>query len=137
MTDAVDLAAVQVGDELPTISQQSTLSTSVMYAAASGDYNPLHFDDSFASHVSPTGGIIAHGMYSMGLASRVLTAWAGGPDRVIDVDVRFTKPWPLGSTTTFGGTVSAVDGDTITVKLWARNDLTEQAVLRGSGTVRR
>ncbi len=132
-----DLAAAQVGDELPTISQQSTLSTSVMYAAASGDYNPLHFDESFAKHVSPTGGIIAHGMYSMGLASRLLTAWAGGPEKVIDIDVRFTKPFPLGSTTTFGGTVSAINDDTVTVKLWARNDDTEQVVLRGSGTVRR
>lgn len=137
MIDAADLAAVGVGDELPTISQQSTLSTSVMYAAASGDYNPLHFDDSFASQVSPTGGIIAHGMYSMGLASRVLTAWAGGPERVLAVDVRFTKPFPLGSTTTFGGTVHAIDEQTITVKLWAKNDATEQAVLRGTGTVRR
>ena len=64
-------------DRLPEVSQESNLTTSVMYAGASGDFNPLHFDQGFAAQVSPTGGIIAHGMYSMGLASRLLTEWAG------------------------------------------------------------
>ena len=91
-----DLSTVEVGQELPTITQESTLITSVMYAAASGDYNPLHYDESVASQISPTGGIIAHGMYSMGLASRLLTEFAGGPEHVVEVDVRFTRPWPLG-----------------------------------------
>jgi acyl dehydratase len=56
-----------------------------MYAGASGDMNPLHYDQDFAGQVSPTGGIIAHGMYSMGLASRLLTAFAGGPEQVLEV----------------------------------------------------
>ena len=68
-----------VGAELPAISQPSNLVTSVMYAGASTDYNPLHYDQAFAGQVSPTGAPIAHGMYSMGLVSRMLTAAAGGP----------------------------------------------------------
>lgn len=131
-----DLTTVSVGDALPEIRQQSTLMTSVMYAAASGDYNPLHYDESVAEHISPTGGIIAHGMYSMGLASRLLTSWAGGPDRVEQVDVRFTKPFPLGTTTVFSGTVSAIADGEITVKLTAVNEDTGETVLRGTGTVR-
>ena len=100
-----DLSTVEVGQELPTITQESSLITSVMYAAASGDYNPLHYDESVASQISPTGGTIAHGMYSMGLASRLLTEFAGGPEQVTEIDVRFTRPWPLGTATTFGGVV--------------------------------
>jgi acyl dehydratase len=129
------MSEVTVGTELPALDQTSNLLTSVMYAGASGDMNPLHFDESFASQVSPTGGTIAHGMYSMGLASRLLTQWAGGPDKVASVEVRFTKPWPLGSRTTFRGRVKAVDDDVATVELWADND-NGDTVLRGTGRVR-
>jgi acyl dehydratase len=131
-----DLAAVEVGTELPVIAQQSSLMTSVMYAGASGDMNPLHYDESIAAQISPSGGIIAHGMYSMGLVSRALTEWAGGPEHVTEVTVRFTKPWPLGTTTTFGGTVSQVEGDEIVVDLWATNE-NGDPVLKGTGRVRR
>ena len=129
------MSDVTVGQELPTIEQKSSLSTSVAYAGASGDHNPLHFDEGFAGQVSPTGGIIAHGMYSMGLASKVLTAWAGGPEKVASVDVRFTKPWPLNTTTTFGGTVSEVADGVATVKLWGKNENGDQ-ILKGTGEVR-
>lgn len=131
-----DRQSATVGDELTPLSQGSNLSTSVAYAGASGDLNPLHFDESIASQISPTGGIIAHGMYSMGLASRVLTAFAGGPENVIEIDVRFTKPWPLGTSTTFGGTVKEVGDDEIVVDLHATNE-NGTSVLKGTGRVRR
>ena len=129
------MSEITAGTDLPTIEQTSNLVTSVMYAGASGDMNPLHYDESFASQVSPTGGIIAHGMFSMGLASRLLTEWAGGPENVVSVEVRFTKPWPLGSKTTFGGTVKSVEDGVATVELWADNDNGDR-VLRGTGRAR-
>lgn len=129
------MSAVEVGTELPEIVQQSTLTTSVAYAAASGDLNPLHYDPEFAGNVSPTGGIIAHGMFAMGLASRALTEFVGGPERVVEVNVRFTRPWPLGATATFGGTVTNVDGDVATVQLWGRSEDGEQ-ILKGVGRIR-
>lgn len=124
----------QSGDDLPTIEQTATIMTSVAYAGASGDLNPLHYDAEVAADVSPTGGIIAHGMYSMGLVSRVLTAWADGPGHVASIDARFTRPWPLDTTATFGGTVREVDGDTVTVTLWAK-DADGKAMVRGTGVV--
>lgn len=124
------------GTELPTLTQQVDLTNSVQYAGASGDYNPLHYDPSFAENVSPTGGVIAHGMYSMGLASRVLTGWAGGPEQVLGIAVRFTKPWPMGTSATFGGTVTEVDDGVATVRLWGRRDEDEVAILKGTGRVR-
>jgi acyl dehydratase len=129
------MSEVTVGTELPTIDQQATLMTSVGYAAASGDLNPLHYDQGFAGQVSPTGGIIAHGMYSMGLASRLLTEFAGGPDAVVEVAVRFAKPWPLGTTSTFGGTVTEVTDGIATVELFGDNENGER-ILKGTGRVR-
>lgn len=126
MSDAI------VGSELPTVEMTSTLTTSVLYAGASGDMNPLHFDPEFAAKVSPTGDVIAHGMFSMGLASRVLTEWAGSPDAVRSLEVRFTKPWPVGGTAEFGGTVKDVTDGVASVQLWGR--VGDVVVLRGSGT---
>jgi acyl dehydratase len=124
-----------VGAELSPVVQSSSLVTSVMYAGASGDYNPLHYDPDFAGQVSPTGAPIAHGMYSMGLVSRMLTAAAGGPERVVDLQVRFSKPWPLGTSATFSGRVSAVADGLATVDVVGT---TEDGVriLSGTGTVR-
>ncbi len=124
-----------VGAELPKLSQQSTLVTSVMYAGASTDYNPLHYDPDFAGQVSPTGAPIAHGMYSMGLVSRMLTAAAGGPEHVVDLQVRFSKPWPLGTTATFTGTVSAVEDGIATVDVKGTAESGEK-ILSGVGHVR-
>ena len=129
------MSTIEVGTELPTVSQTATLATSVRYAGASGDFNPLHFDEEFAAGVSPTGGTIAHGMYSMGLVSRALTAFAGGPERVVEIEIRFTRPWPLGTTATFGGKVSAVENGEATVGLWGETgDGTR--ILRGNGRIR-
>jgi len=127
--------SIEVGDELPPVTAESNLVVSVRYAGASGDMNPLHFDPSFAEEVSPTGGVIAHGMYSMGLASRLLTAFAGGPERVLEVDVRFTRPWPLGTTSTFTGTVTAIEDGVAKVALAGTNESGDR-ILRGTGRVR-
>ncbi len=125
---------ITAGTELPTIEQRSSLQTSVAYAGASGDFNPLHYDEGFAGQVSPTGGVIAHGMYSMGLASRLLTGFVGGPERVLEVQVRFTRPWPLGTTSTFGGTVEDVTDGVATIELWGRNEGGSQ-IMKGKARV--
>ncbi|MCC5949571.1 MAG: dehydratase [Nitriliruptoraceae bacterium] len=129
------MTSIEVGDELPAVEATSTLTTSVMYAGASGDLNPLHYDQAFAADVSPTGGIIAHGMYSMGLASRALTAYAGGPEHVLEVSVRFTRPWPLGTSATFGGKVTAIADGVATVSLVGQTEGGDR-VLRGTGRIR-
>lgn len=114
-------AAVAVGDRLP--QEQVTLGQGelIRYAGASGDFNPLHWDADFAAEVSPTGGIIAHGMLSMGHVSRVVTAWAGGPERVRELDVSFRAACPVGATLTIGGEVVGIDDDagTATLSVWA------------------
>lgn len=123
------------GDELPTIEQRATLATAVRYAGASGDLNPLHYDDDVARTVSPTGGVIAHGMYAVGLASRALTAWAGDPGRIEHVSVRFTRPWRLGTLATFGGRVRDVTDGIAIVALWGRDE-EGSPIVRGRARVR-
>jgi acyl dehydratase len=112
---------VTLGDQIPTVTETLDQARLIQYAGASGDFNPLHWQEEFASRVSPTGGIIAHGMLNMGLVSSAVTAWAGGPEHVRSLSTSFRSPCPVGSTVTFGGQVVEVDREarTATLSVWA------------------
>lgn len=76
----------------------------VMYAGASGDYNPLHSDDLYSREVAGYPGVFAHGMLSMGLTGKMLTNYVGD-GRLTKFGVRFTNQvWP-GDTLTSKATV--------------------------------
>jgi len=85
---------VKVGDALPTWEHPAVTRTDlVKYAGASGDYNPMHHDETLATKVGLPS-VFAHGMFSMGLLSNVLVAF-GGPDSVQRFDVQFRAiTWP-------------------------------------------
>jgi acyl dehydratase len=112
---------VEVGQQIPWQTQTVEQAQLIAYAGASGDFNPLHWQEQFAADVSPTGGIIAHGMLTMGLVARVVTAWAGGPDRVTHLSASFRAPCPVGATVVLGGEVVALDAQARTAHLavWA------------------
>jgi acyl dehydratase len=63
----------------------------VAYTAASRDFNAIHWSDRVATEVGLPG-VIAHGMLTMGAASRLLTEWAGDPTAVLRYSTRFTRP---------------------------------------------
>jgi acyl dehydratase len=69
----------------------------VRYAGASGDFNPIHWSERFATSVGLPG-VIAHGMFTMALVGRAVTAWAGAPDAVVEFGVRFSRPVPVPDT---------------------------------------
>jgi acyl dehydratase len=114
------VSALEVGDALPEREVVLDQDTLIRYAGASGDFNPLHWDPAFAATVSPTGGVIAHGMLSMGLLSGVLTDWLGDAGRVRSMTCQFRAACPVGAAVTVGGEVTAVDGETATIALWVR-----------------
>ena len=87
-------ADVSVGDELPPLSLRITRADLVRYAGASGDLNPIHWSERFATKVGLPG-VIAHGMLTMGLAGRIVTEWAGDPGAVVEYGVRFGRPVPV------------------------------------------
>jgi acyl dehydratase len=82
---------MRIGDELPAQTYSVTRADLVRYAGAALDHNPIHWSDRVATKVGLPG-VIAHGMYTMALAGRALTTWAGDPAAVRDFSVRFTRP---------------------------------------------
>ena len=63
----------------------------VRYAGASGDFNPIHWNQRFAVGVGLPD-VIAHGMLTMALAGRLVTSWTGDPAAVVGYAARFTRP---------------------------------------------
>jgi acyl dehydratase len=86
-----DFDTLTVGDVVAERSFDLSRDSLVRYAGASGDFNPIHYRDDVATSVGLPG-VIAHGMLTMGLAVQPVVAWAGDPARVVDYQVRFTRP---------------------------------------------
>jgi acyl dehydratase len=91
MAAKVSYDEVEVGTELPAQVFPVTRATLVQYAGASGDFNPIHWNERFAREVGLPD-VIAHGMFTMASAARVVTDWVGDPGAVVEYGVRFTKP---------------------------------------------
>jgi acyl dehydratase len=116
---------VEVGTTLPEQSFPIERASLVMYAGASGDFNPIHWNQRFATEVGLPD-VIAHGMFTMAQAGRVLTDWAGDPGAVEEYGVRFTRPVVVpddgtGASLTVTGVVKEkLDDRRVRVELTAR-----------------
>jgi acyl dehydratase len=88
-------STLKVGDRRDQVLVENLTRTQIVqYAGASGDYNPLHTDEVFATQVAGYPSVFAHGMLTMGITGRLLTDWVGD-GRLLRYGVRFVKQvWP-------------------------------------------
>ena len=131
------LSSVRVGDEIAPLTRTVSQSQINAYADASGDFNPIHVDADFASAVGLPG-TIAHGLLEMGILAEALSRWAGSADRLVSLEVRFSKPLVAGGTITCTGRVVAVDEakGVATLDVEAASDRGERVLTNGRAAVR-
>jgi acyl dehydratase len=124
---------VAVGDALPARTFTVHRRDLVRYAGASGDVNPIHWSDS-AARAAGLPDVIAHGMFTMATAVRVVTAWCDDPGAVLQYGVRFTRPVPVpdgeGAQVHVSAVVAAKDDEARTVRV----DLTATTAGADGGT---
>ena len=125
---------LEKGQEIGSLAVDLSRASLVRYAGASGDFNPIHWNERFAQSVGLSG-VIAHGMLTMGTAVQLVSDWVGDPGAIVDYQTRFTKPVPVAdapggenpdtptNTLTITGTVGALNEEERT----ARIDLTVTA----------
>ena len=82
------MSAIEPGVELAQLRVTPDRYTTVRYAGASGDFNPIHLDDQFAQSVGLPGRIL-HGLYTMALLARAQTEAMGGPEHLKRLAVQF------------------------------------------------
>lgn len=97
---------VYAGMQAPALTRTLTRTDFVRYAGASGDFNPMHYDEVRAREAGQPS-VFGHGMLSMGMLGTAITDFAGAGS-VLRYRVRFTaQTWP-GETLTTEVTVAAV-----------------------------
>jgi acyl dehydratase len=117
---------VQPGTEIAPRQYQVTRRDLVRYAGASGDFNPIHWNERTAKAVGLPD-VIAHGMLTMALAGRFVTEWAGDPAAVTEFGVRFSAPVVVpdddkGALIDIAGTVTGkLDDNQVTIEITARS----------------
>ena len=82
--------------------------TTVRYAGASGDFNPIHIDEEFARQVGLPGRIL-HGLWTMAQVARAHTESLGGPDKLARLSVQFRGMGMLEQEITVTGRVRQVE----------------------------
>jgi acyl dehydratase len=131
---------IEAGAEIAPRQYQVTRADLVRYAGASGDFNVIHWNERIAKSVGLPD-VIAHGMFTMALAGRFLTDWAGDPAAVTEYGVRFSAPVVVpdddkGATVEVSGVVTGkLDGNQVTVDVTARSGDTK-VLTRAHATVR-
>jgi peroxisomal enoyl-CoA hydratase 2 len=132
------LSEINVGDTAPPLVIENLTRTHfVKYAGASGDFNPMHHDDTIATQVGNPS-VFGHGMLTAGLMARVVKDWFG-PEAMRTFKVRFAKQvWP-GETLTFTAVVTGVtdDGDhgVVDLELSATNEAGEEKLAGAASAV--
>ncbi|GAB3707483.1 MaoC family dehydratase [Amycolatopsis oliviviridis] len=108
------MSTFTAGEELAPLTVEVTREQLVRYAGASLDFNPIHWNEAFAKEVGLPD-VIAHGMLTMALGSRLVTDWLGDPGRLVDYFARFTRPVVVpndgAATIEFTGKVAVVNDD--------------------------
>lgn len=132
-----NLTSLTVGDEIASATFSLDRANLVRYAGASGDFNAIHYRDDVAAEVGLPG-VLAHGMLTMGLSVQPVVDWIGDPGRVLDYQVKFTRPVVVnprtGASVSVVAKVGAIDLEAQT----ARVDLTvtyEEATVLGKAQV--
>jgi acyl dehydratase len=106
-----------VGDTHETVVVDDLKRTQIVqYAGASGDYNPLHTDEIFATKVAGYPSVFAHGMLTMGMTGRVVTDLVG-VEGLLKFGGRFTSQVVPGDTLTVRATVESVEDEVVSFKL--------------------
>lgn len=119
----------RVGDHF-TLVRECDKYRPIYYAAASGDFNPIHIDSEMGS-AAGLGGAILHGLCTMAWAVESAVKYLGDPGKVTKIKVRFSRPVAIGDVLTFDGTVMQIAQGKLTAEISAKNQKGEE-VLKGA-----
>lgn len=133
----ININDINVGDKFSeTVVENLTRTQIVQYAGVSGDYNPIHTDEIFATQAAGYPSVFAHGMLTMGLTGKMLTNLVGDGN-LKKFGVRFTNQvWPGDDLTSSAEIINIENKDgkaLIELELFTKNQ-NNVVVLSGSAT---
>lgn len=126
--------SVSVGDELPAVTRQASRAQLFLYSAATHNPHRIHYDREYAA-VEGHPDVLVHGPLQGAWLSQYVTDWAGANGRMLTLTWQNRRSAVPEQDYTFRGTVTAVDGDTVTVAL-RLEDADGNVLMPGTATVR-
>ncbi|RLA21017.1 MAG: (R)-hydratase [Gammaproteobacteria bacterium] len=116
MSDSDNFDEYEVG-QTDSISKTVTETDLVLFAAVTGDFNPIHVDEEYAKKTMFKGRI-AHGVISAGIISAVLAMKLPGPGSIImEKNIKFKAPVRIGDTVTATVTITEIIKEKRIIKL--------------------
>jgi len=79
---------VEVGSEVTALKKIATTRMLVQYAGASGDFNPLHYEEDFAKNLG-VGKPIVHGLLKRAWLVNLMTDWIGQDGKLKRLSCRY------------------------------------------------
>jgi len=125
VSEQVTYDSIETGAQIPVVSYPVTRLSLVKYCGASGDFNVIHWNERIARSVGLPD-VIAHGMFTMAEAGRLVTDWAGPQAFVTEFGVRFSSMVVVpdddaGASIEVSGLVEEkLDGNRVAIALTAR-----------------
>jgi acyl dehydratase len=121
-----DLSAFRVGDTFELV-RVCDRYRPIYYAAASGDFNPIHIDPEVGRKAGQSGAIL-QGMCTMAWFSDACLRYFEDPARIVKLEVRFARPVAAGDTVRFEGRCVAIEGRRVRVEVSAKNQRGEEVL---------
>ena len=129
-----DRAQLAIGDTFEVVREVDAYRP-IYYAAASGDFNPIHIDAA-VGRAAGYQGVILQGMCTFSWLAEACVTYLGATGRLARIRARFTKPVAAGDTLRIRGRCTAVESDTVRLELAVENQRGEE-VMKGGVAVGR
>jgi 3-hydroxybutyryl-CoA dehydratase len=108
--------SIKAGDALKLLHIEVTEQMVRKYGEVSGDFNPIHFEDSAAKEKGFPAKII-HGMLSMAIASNIVEPYLQEGYWVKTYQMKFNAPVLVGETISIEGTIASLEKESITIDI--------------------
>lgn len=127
---------IGVGQEIPVFTHRFDRMDAVIYAGASGDFNPIHTNPFFAKDVAMLPDVIAHGLFNMALLGKAVIDWIGDPGYLKKLSCQFRGMVIPEETVSFKGKVrEKLEGNLVVLDIWAEKEDGSEVLKGGEATV--
>lgn len=115
------LDEIKVGDELPTREHVASNVSLFLYNAAVWNAHRIHYDEIYTKEVEKHPGVIVDGPLQGDWLVQVITNWLGEDGELLEFEYSNRRMSIIGERLISGGSVTAIDGNTVTIELFIRN----------------
>lgn len=127
---------IGVGQEIPVFTHRFDRMDAVIYAGASGDFNPIHTNPFFAKDVAMLPDVIAHGLFNMALLGKAVIDWIGDPGYLKKLSCQFRGMVIPEETVNFKGKVrEKLEDNLVVLDIWAEKEDGSEVLKGGEATV--